>query len=199
MRSVPKSGDAFAAALAQVRAVVVRPEFRLDEAPAPARLAPSALALTAESADPDSDRASGRFVLLHDPDGVEEWAGTFRAVVFVRAALEHDLIGDPLLSEVGWSWLVESLAGAGAESAEAGGTVTCSSGQSFGSMADRPTDGFVEIRASWTPIATDGSPVEFAMERHVEAWIDLLAHAAGLMPVPQGISQVSSPRSRRRG
>lgn len=60
-------------------------------------------------------------------------------------------------------------------------------------MADRPTDGFVEIRASWTPIATDGSPVEFAMERHVEAWIDLLAHAAGLMPVPQGISQVSSP------
>ncbi|GDX32725.1 hypothetical protein LBMAG15_16600 [Actinomycetes bacterium] len=199
MRSVPKSGDAFAAALARVRAVVVRPEFRLDEAPAPARLAPSALALTAESADPDSDRASGRFVLLHDPDGVEEWAGTFRAVVFVRAALEHDLIGDPLLSEVGWSWLVESLAGAGAESAEAGGTVTCSSGQSFGSMADRPTDGFVEIRASWTPIATDGSPVEFAMERHVEAWIDLLAHAAGLMPVPQGISQVSSPRSRRRG
>lgn len=108
MRSVPKSGDAFAAALARVRAVVVRPEFRLDEAPAPARLAPSALALTAESADPDSDRASGRFVLLHDPDGVEEWAGTFRAVVFVRAALEHDLIGDPLLSEVGWSWLVES-------------------------------------------------------------------------------------------
>lgn len=199
MRSVPKSGDAFAAALARVRAVVVRPEFRLDEAPAPARLAPSALALTAESADPDSDRASGRFVLLHDPDGVKEWAGTFRAVVFVRAALEHDLIGDPLLSEVGWSWLVESLAGAGAESAEAGGTVTCSSGQSFGSMADRPTDGFVEIRASWTPIATDGSPVEFAMERHVEAWIDLLAHAAGLMPVPQGISQVSSPRSRRRG
>lgn len=199
MRSVPQSGDAFAAALARVRAVVVRPEFRLDEAPAPARLAPSALALTAESADPDSDRASGRFVLLHDPDGVEEWAGTFRAVVFVRAALEHDLIGDPLLSEVGWSWLVESLAGAGAESAEAGGTVTCSSGQSFGSMADRPTDGFVEIRASWTPIATDGSPVEFAMERHVEAWIDLLAHAAGLMPVPQGISQVSSPRSRRRG
>lgn len=185
--------------MARVRAVVVRPEFRLDEAPAPARLAPSALALTVESADPDRDRASGRFVLLHDPDGVEEWAGTFRAVVFVRAALEHDLIGDPLLSEVGWSWLVESLAGAGAESAEAGGTVTCSSGQSFGSMADRPTDGFVEIRASWTPIATDGSPVEFAMERHVEAWIDLLAHAAGLMPVPQGISQVSSPRSRRRG
>ncbi|MSO26826.1 MAG: DUF3000 domain-containing protein [Candidatus Nanopelagicales bacterium] len=199
MRSVPKTGDAFAEALVRVRAVVIRPEFRLDEAPAPSRLAPSALALTAESADPGSDRASGRFVLLHDPDGVDEWAGTFRAVVFVRAALEHDLIGDPLLNEVGWSWLVESLAGAGAECTQAGGTVTCSDGQSFGSMADRPADSFVEIRASWTPITTDGTPVELGMDRHVEAWIDLLAHATGLMPMPHGISQVSAPRRRERG
>ena len=199
MRSVPATADAFAEALVRVRSVVVRPEFALDEAPAPARLAPSALALTAESVDPDTDPASGRFVLLHDPDGVEEWAGTFRAVVFVRAALEADLIGDPLLHEVGWSWLVESLAGTGAECTQAGGTVTCSSGQSIGSMADRPTDGFVEIRASWTPVATDGSPVELVMDRHVSAWLELLAHAAGLMPMPPGIAQVSAPRRRNRG
>ncbi|MDA3022202.1 MAG: DUF3000 domain-containing protein [Actinomycetota bacterium] len=199
MRSVPEAADAFAEALVRVRSVVVRPEFRLDEAPAPARLAPSALALTAERTDLDFDHASGRFVLLHDPDGVEEWDGTFRAVVFVRAALEADLIGDPLLHEVGWSWLVESLASTGAECTQAGGTVTCSSGQSFGSMADRPTDGFVEIRASWTPVATDGSPVELVMDRHVGAWIDLLAHAAGLMPMPPGMAQVSEPRRRKRG
>jgi hypothetical protein len=157
------------------------------------------MALTVESADPDEDLASGRFVLLHDPDGVEEWDGTFRAVIFVRAALEQDLVGDPLLHEVGWSWLIESLAATGAECTQAGGTITCSSGQSFGSMSDRPTDGFVEIRASWTPIATDGSPVEFVMDRHVGAWIELLAHAGGLMPMPNGITQVIAPRRRKRG
>jgi hypothetical protein len=157
------------------------------------------MALTVESADPDEDLASGRFVLLHDPDGVDEWAGTFRAVIFVRAALEQDLVGDPLLHEVGWSWLIESLAATGAECTQAGGTITCSSGQSFGSMSDRPTDGFVEIRASWTPIATDGSPVEFVMDRHVGAWIELLAHAGGLMPMPNGITQVIAPRRRKRG
>lgn len=182
-----------------MRSVIARPEFCLDEAPAPSRLAPSAVALTAEPADPDSDHASGRFVLLHDPDGVDEWDGTFRAVVFVRAALEADLVGDQLLHEVGWSWLLESVAGVGAECTQVGGTVTSSSGQSFGSMSDRPTDGFVEIRASWTPITTDGSPVELVMDRHVTAWIDLLAHAAGLMPMPLGVAQVTAPRRRKRG
>ncbi|MFZ4496047.1 MAG: DUF3000 domain-containing protein [Candidatus Nanopelagicales bacterium] len=199
MRSVPPKGDAFAEALVSVRACAVRPEFRLDEAPAPSRLAPSAMALTVEPADPDADHASGRFVLLHDPDGVDEWDGTFRAVVFVRAALEQDLVGDPLLHEVGWSWLIESLAATGAECTQAGGTITCSSGRSFGSMSDRPTDGFVEIRASWTPIAIDGSPVEFVMDRHVGAWIELLAHAGGLMPMPNDITQVTAPRRRKRG
>ena len=66
-------------------------------------------------------------------------------------------------------------------------------------MSDRTTDGFVEIRASWTPIAIDGSPVEFVMDRHVGAWIELLAHAGGLMPMPNDITQVTVPRRRKRG
>lgn len=80
MRTISARTDAFEAALEQVRAVVARPELELDEAPAPQRLAPSSLALTVDMADPDGPVASGRFVLLHDPDGVDEWAGTFRAV-----------------------------------------------------------------------------------------------------------------------
>ena len=48
-------------------------------------------------------------MLLYDPTGPEPWDGTFRAVTFVRADLEPELGADPLLGEVGWSWLVEAL------------------------------------------------------------------------------------------
>ena len=182
--------DAFSRAADRVRAARIRPEFRVDEAPAPQRLAPFALALTVESAFEDRDPVSGRFVLLHDPDGVDEWEGTFRAVVFVRAALEPDLVADPMLHDVGWSWLVESLAEAGADAVQLGGTVTATAGQSFGSLADRPRDGFVEIRASWTPEQVGPTPVHDLMEHHVEAWIELLRHATGLLPIAPGLSHM---------
>ena len=124
MRAITTRTDGFDRALAQVKAVTVRPEFDLAEAPGPQRLAPSSLALTIERSDLDAVEASGRFVLLHDPDGVEEWGGCFRAVVFVRAELETDLIDEPMLYDVGWSWVEESLAGTGARVAQLGGTVT---------------------------------------------------------------------------
>lgn len=185
--------DEFARALTQVRSAGIRPEFRLDEAPAPQRLAPFAVALTAETVS-DDDAASGRFVLLHDPDGVDEWDGTFRAVVFVRAALEPDLVADPMLNDVGWSWVLEALEGAHASATQVGGTVTATSGRSFGSMSDRPSEGFIEIRGSWTPVA-EGSPAD-EMDRHVRAWMELLAHAAGLAPLPVGVAHVGSARRR---
>ena len=177
----------------------MRPDFELDEAPAPQRLAPSAVALTAEMSDPESDLASGRFVLLHDPDGVDEWSGCFRAVVFVRATLEDDMADDPLLHDVGWSWVTESLASRGCRTTQLGGTVTRTSGRSFGTMADRPSDGFVEIRASWTPIeAPDTGEVLDDMGAHVSAWVDLMAQAAGLPPLPPGVAHVGARRRRGR-
>jgi hypothetical protein len=199
VRSIATGTDAFAAALQQLKAIEARPEFELDEAPAPQRLAPSAVALTAEMSDPDSDAASGRFVLLHDPDGVEEWDGSFRAVVFVRAALEQDLVDDPMLHEVGWSWVTESITGRGCRATQLGGTVTRTSGRSFGTMAERPSDGFVEIRASWTPIeAPDTHEVLDDLAQHASAWLDLMAQAAGLPPLPHGVSHVGARRRRSR-
>lgn len=195
MRAVGATTDEFAQALEQVRAVRLRPEFQLDEAPAPQRLAPSAIALTAASVGAD-DTASGRFVLLHDPDGVDEWEGSFRAVVFVRAQVESDLVADPMLHEVAWAWVLEALDAAGADAAQVGGTVTSTFGRSFGSMADRPAEGYLEIRGSWTPIA-DGSPAP-EMGRHVQAWADLLAHAAGLTPLPADVARVDLARGRNR-
>ena len=190
--------DRFAAALEQVKGADVRPEFELDEAPAPQRLAPSAVAVTAELAEPYEDAASGRFVLLHDPDGVDEWEGSFRVVVFVRASLEADLVDDPMLYDVGWSWVEEALASRGCGVVQLGGTVTRTSGRSFGTMHDRPSDGFVEIRASWTPVESeDGEPAD-DLGLHVGAWTDLMAQAAGLPPLPSGVDHVAVHRRRGR-
>lgn len=196
MRRIATGSDAFEQAIQQVKHTPIRPEFRIDEVPAPQRLAPSAIAITAERIDLDDDTAYGRFVLLHDPDGVDEWEGCFRAVVFVRAAVESELLSDPLMQEVAWSWLIEALTSAGADAVQVGGTVTVTSGVSFGSMSERPSDGFVEIRASWTPVGAD-SASEADMTAHVTAWIDLLAHATGLAPLPAGVAHVGARRGRR--
>jgi hypothetical protein len=199
VRSIAAGTGAFERALEQLKSVDVRPEFELDEAPAPSRLAPSAVALTAEMSDPDSDLASGRFVLLHDPDGVDEWEGSFRAVVFVRASLEMDLVDDPLLHDVGWSWVEEAIAGRGCHATQLGGTVTRTSGRSYGTMRERPSDGFVEIRASWTPVqAPDTGEVMDDMSQHASAWLDLMAQAAGMPPLPQGVAHVGARRRRGR-
>lgn len=199
MRSIATDAGAFERALAQVKAAVPRPEFDLDEAPAPQRLAPSAVALTAEIADPDADQATGRLVLLHDPDGVEEWDGCFRVVVFARAALEAELVDEPMLHDVGWSWVNEALAGRGCHATQLGGTVTRTAGRSFGTLVDRPAEGYVEIRASWTPVEDpDTGAVIDDLGRHVEAWIDLLGQAAGLPPVVAGVASVATRRRQPR-
>ena len=194
MRALTSQDQAFETAVSRIRTVTCRPEFELEEAPAPSRLAPFALAITADSTG-EEDLASGRFVLLHDPDGVDEWEGTFRAVVFVRASLEADLIDDPLLHEVGWSWLTESLQSSECEYLQLGGTITRNAGRSFGSMSDRPNDGYLEMRASWTPSTIDGDISEH-MDRHTRAWLRLLDHAAGLQPLPEDISHVMQSKMR---
>lgn len=197
MRSIATGTDRFAEALDQLAGLRCRPEFTLQEAPAPQRLAPSTVAMTAEMADPDSDLASGRFVLLHDPDGVEEWGGSFRAVVFVRATLEPDLLDDPLLHDVGWSWVSEILDLRGCHATQVGGTVTRTSGRSFGTMADRPADGYVEIRASWTPVEDDNGDLLDHVSAHAEAWLELMAQAAGLPPIPEGVPVMDQRRRSR--
>lgn len=185
-------------AVGAIRTLRPRPEFRVEEAPAPHRLAPDALALTAELLSADDDElASGRFVLLHDPDGAQEWEGTFRAVVFARAPLEPDLASDLLLADVGWSWLIDALAGTDAMFTQLGGTITRTTGTSFGTMSDRPSEASIEIRASWTPLPNDGVPDH--MDRHAAAWLALLELAAGVVPIPHDVTRVHAGRRRARG
>jgi hypothetical protein len=183
---------AFVQALQALAARRLRPEVRLSEIPAPTRIAPFAVALSAEVGDadeelvPEVEAASGRFVLLHDPAGQEAWEGMFRVVTLVRAALDAELGADPLLCEAAWSWVVDSLDQAGATHRALGGTVTRVVSQSFGALAERPGEVEVEIRASWTPEGDAGE--------HLAAWGAVLCTAAGLPPLPDGVAPLTPRR-----
>jgi hypothetical protein len=190
-READEVPEEFSRALAALRAASHRPEVVLEETPAPQRLAPHAVALTADvisPVDPDAEIGTGRLVLLHDPAGHEAWQGTFRVVTYVRAELEHEMAADPLLPGVGWAWLTEALDGHGAAFTAASGTVTRVASESFGAIAGEPMSAQIEIRASWTPL-------DEAFGAHLMAWCDLLCTTAGLPPLAPGV--VTLPTRRR--
>jgi hypothetical protein len=180
----------FARALEELHHARLRPEIRLTEVPAPQRIAPHAVAMTADVLDPrdhDEELASGRFVLLHDPSGPEPWDGEWRAVTFVRAELEPEFASDPLLGEVGWTWLTDALDQRGVGYTAPAGTVTRVVSESFGGLSDRPPSVEIEVRASWTPLGPEAG-------EHLSAWADLLCTVAGLPPLPEGVVALPGPR-----
>jgi hypothetical protein len=188
---VEQAPETFVRALAALRSVTPRAEVLLEETPAPQRLAPHAVALSADVLaphDPDIELGTGRLVLLYDPAGHEAWEGTFRVVTYVRAELDHDMAADPMLPGVGWAWLTEALAGHEASFTAASGTVTRVASESFGAISGEPSTAQIEIRASWTPL-------DELFGAHLLAWCDLLCTTAGLPPEAPGV--VTLPVRRR--
>lgn len=179
-----------------MKAFSPRAEISLEEIPAPQRLAPYAYAISADLTDPRltnddgelEDIATGRFVLLHDPDGQETWEGNFRCVTFVRSALETEMEADPLLPDVGWSWFMDALNNSGASFIAPSGTVTRVMSASYGQLSASDESSEIEIRASWTPT----KPEELI--KHVGAWLELMASAAGLAPIPEGVTSLPHRR-----
>lgn len=178
--------EEFLAGVERLRAARLRPEVVLEEVPAPQRIAPHAVAVSADVVSDDEELATGRFVLLYDPAGQEAWEGRFRAVTFVRATLEPELGADQMIGQIGWTWLEESLDSEGAAHVAPGGTVTRVVSESFGALSDRPVSVELEIRASWTPMDD--------VARHLQAWGSLMCTVAGLPPLPQGVATL--PRRR---
>lgn len=168
--------------IATVLELKPRGEILLESVPAPQKLAPHALAMTADVLE---DAATGRFVLLHDPSGQEGWGGQWRCVTFARAAIDLEMASDPLLPEIGWAWLIESLKKFGCEYINPSGTVTRVASASFGELVDRDEDSEIEVRASWTPTNPE------SIVEHVQAWLELLAIAAGLEPIPEGVTSIA--------
>jgi hypothetical protein len=205
----------FLHALGTLRKARCRGELHLAEIPAPARLAPFAVALGAEvlapgprtattplhgpaamalaaaagtADDDETELATGRFILLHDPEGSAVWDGEFRIVTYIRAQLEPEMGNDEMLGTVAWTWLVEALENHKAPYRAAGGTATRVLSESFGTLAERPGSIDIELRASWTPASSD-------VTAHLEAWSDMVCTFAGLPPLPDGVTPL--PQRRR--
>ena len=214
MNALAQVPPEFLHALGTLRKAQCRSELRLAEIPAPARLAPFAVALGAEvmasgtagttapvhgpaamalaaaagtEDDEDTELATGRFILLHDPDGSAVWDGEFRIVTYIRAQLEPEMGNDEMLGTVAWTWLVEALENHKAPYRAAGGTATRVLSESFGTLAGRPGSIDIELRASWTPASSD-------VTAHLEAWSDMVCTFAGLPPLPDGVSPLPNRR-----
>jgi len=192
-----KSTFTFEEMIELLRTFTPRYEIILEEVPAPQKLATYSFAFTADisngqTGDAEDEVASGRFVILHEPGGQDTWEGDFRCVSFMRADVESEMQEDPLLPEVGWNWLLDSLATTGAQFNAPSGTVTRVSSASFGKLSPRNDDSEIEIRASWSPVINSPSDI-FA---HVQAWCNLMTEVAGLPPIPDGVASIGSARRR---
>ena len=205
------------AAFAAGRDAQAERDLIFEDVPAPKRLAPYATAIAATVQRDGTDVAWGRLVLLYDPDGQDGWDGVFRLVAYIRAEVEPEIAADPLLGEVGWSWLSEALDTRVPGYAVPSGTVTRVITEGFGAKRDElPLTGF-ELRASWSPAGPAGAKGRKGSARangagggdqgtldqgtldlgildlsaHISAWCDCLSAAAGLEP--QGTRALRPP------
>jgi hypothetical protein len=188
-RELEEPPESFRVAVDQLRGARLRPELLCEEIAAPQRIAPFAAAISSDVTVGGEDVGDGRLVLLHDPAGNDAWNGTFRCVAYARAQIDPEMVTDPLLAAVGWTWLTDALHAHGAQFGAPSGTVTKVASESFGGMADEPPSAEIEIRASWTPSGDLGP--------HAHAWGELLCMAAGLPPVPAGVVVMPSRRGQR--
>jgi len=192
-----KSSLSFSEMIELLRTFTPRPEIILEEVPAPQKLAAHSFAFTADisnglQADAEEEIASGRFVLLHEPGGQDTWEGEYRCVTFMRADVDSEMQEDPLLPEVGWNWLLDSLNATGAQFNAPSGTVTRVSSASFGKLSPRNDESEIEIRASWTPNISSIEDIFL----HVQAWCNLMTEVSGLPPLPDGVATIGFARRR---
>ena len=166
-----------------MHAARMRPEITLGTIRPPQKLAPFSHAIGLEVGNQDLDvvpqdsegDAFGRLILLHDPAAEESWTGTMRLVAYIQADMDSEVASDPLLPDVAWEWLTESLTACRAEHTNLGGTVTSTASVRFGEIGGPPRAHQMEMRASWTADGID-------LSSHVEAFAAVLANVAGLPP-----------------
>ncbi|MGJ4075594.1 DUF3000 domain-containing protein [Corynebacterium macclintockiae] len=130
----------------------------------------------AESSATPAGDAFGRLILLHDPQGEEQWKGKkMRMVAYIQADMDAAVASDPLLPDVAWDWLKEQLDSPECEYTDLGGTVTSTASVRYGDIGGPPRAFQLELRASWTATGSD-------LTGHVQAFAEVLANVAGLPP-----------------
>jgi Protein of unknown function (DUF3000) len=188
----------------------VRPEIAFDHQAPPRKLAPYAAAIgatvhepgpggragarSAIEHDPDTEIGWGSFVVLYDPAGQAGWAGPFRLIGYVRADLEPEIAADPLIGQVGWTWLTEALDARTAGYQQISGTVTRVVTEGFGAKQGQPVATGFELRASWSPAGQGANQAPHDLDGHVAAWCDALCAASGLPSLPAGVSALRRRR-----
>ncbi|UQX86689.1 DUF3000 domain-containing protein [Jatrophihabitans telluris] len=175
--AVPSTApEPFRHAVETLLRVPLRREAVLERIRPPQRLAPWSFAVAVDLDGPAEENSStGRLVVLYDPEGTEAWDGELRLVAYAQADLSSDMANDPLLPEVGWSWLLEALQLRAAAHTAVGGTVTHTTSTRFGDLHGPRSTTQLELRGSWTATETD-------LTSHLLAFVDLLSLAAGLPP-----------------
>ncbi len=136
----------FSAAVESMHAAKLRPEITLGTIRPPQRPAPYSHAVGLEVERPQETKpgeaipvdsegdAFGRLILLHSPDAEEAWEGSMRLVAYIQADMDDAVASDPLLPDVAWQWLNESLDETGAGFTNLGGTVTSTASVRFGEI-----------------------------------------------------------------
>jgi hypothetical protein len=168
----------FVTAAADLAGFAWSAEVTAEPLPSPRGIAPYSAALEADLTDSQGFEATGRLILLHDPDGNPAWDGDFRLVTFARAPIDGETEFHPMRAHVGWSWLIDALNSHGAAFRAPSGTVTVATSTHFGGLDSQPSHSDLELRASWTPDLPDGT----GLTDHVAAWQDLLRMMAGVPP-----------------
>jgi hypothetical protein len=196
----PGAAATFRSAVADLEAGIAaqrlaRPEVTFEGEPPPRKLAPYAAAVAATVHDADDEIGWGRFVLLYDPAGQPGWAGPLRIIAYIRADLEPEIAADPLIGQVGWSWLTEALEARTDGFRQTSGTVTRVVTEGFGGKQDEPVATEFELRASWSPASPAADRT--GIDGHVAAWCDALCAASGLPPVAAGVAALRQPPRRR--
>lgn len=174
----------FTAAVESMHRAQLRPEISIGAIRPPQRPAPysHAVGLEVIQTKPDQGDAFGRLILLHSPDAEEAWEGSMRLVAYIQADMDDAVAADPLLPDVAWQWLNESLDGNNAGFTNLGGTVTSTASVRFGEIGGPPRAYQLEMRASWTADGID-------LSSHVEAFANVLSLVAGLPP--EGVRTIS--------
>ena len=127
--------------------------------------------------------AFGRLTVAR-PDGAEAWDGTMWLSLIQADSTQRGR--RPAAPGSGVSWLVEALESRAEHVTALGGTVTATTSVRYGDISGPPRAHQLELRASWTATTLELGP-------HVQAFCEVLEHAAGLPP--DGVTDLSS-RSR---
>ena len=118
-------------------------------------------------------------------------------IAYVRAELDPEIAADPLIGQVGWSWLTEALDARTTGYRQVSGTVTRVVTEGFGAKEGQPVDTEFELRASWSP-ATSGAGAPGDLDGHIAAWCDALCAACGLPPAAPRGERAAAAALRRR-